>query len=47
MNDFFEFVEQFLGAADAECGDQYGAVVLQRMLNDGFEALTAMLAIFV
>ncbi len=46
VDDVFEFVEQFLGAADAEGGDQHGAVVGQGLLDDGFEALFACAAVF-
>lgn len=46
MNYVFEFVEQLLGAANAEGGDQDGAVVSQGLFEDGFEALAAGLAVF-
>ncbi len=36
MDDFFQFVEQFLGAADAEGRDKDCALVLQRLFDDGF-----------
>ncbi len=47
MNDVFQFVEQFLGAADAEGRDQYRAAVGQGMLDDVFQALPAGTAVFV
>lgn len=46
LDDVFQLVEQFLGAADAECRDQYGALITQRLLDDGFETLPTALAVF-
>lgn len=47
LNDVFELVEQFLGAADAERGDQHGALVFQGLFDNGFESLAAGAAVFV
>ncbi|MCY1295848.1 hypothetical protein D9M70_452080 [compost metagenome] len=47
VDDVFQFVEQFLGAADAEGGDQHGAVVGQCLLDDGLQALLARAAVVV
>jgi hypothetical protein len=42
VNDLFQLVQQFLSTANAEGRNQYGALILQRMFDDGFEALTAI-----
>ncbi|MCY1552403.1 hypothetical protein D9M68_887960 [compost metagenome] len=46
MDDVFQLVEQFLGAADAEGGDQYRAVVGQGLFDDAFQALATGAAVF-
>ena len=46
VDDVFEFVEQFLGAADAEGRDQDRAVVGQGLFDDAFQALPASAAVF-
>src|SRR5690606_5019580 len=46
VDDVFQFVEQFLGAPDAERGNQHAALILQRLLDDCFEALTPAAAVF-
>ncbi len=45
VDDAFQFVEQFLGAADAEGGYEYGAVVGQGMFDDLLQALAAGAAV--
>ena len=47
MDDFFQLVEQLLRAANAERRNQYRAFVLQGVLDNGFEALPALGAVFV
>lgn len=47
MDDVFQLVEQFLGAADAEGGYQHGAVVGQSVFDDLLQALAAGAAVFV
>lgn len=47
MEDVFDLVEQLLGAAEAEGGDEDGAVVGQGAVDDGFEALLAVAAVAV
>lgn len=47
VDDVFELVEQFLGAADAEGGDQHGAAVGQGMFDDLLQALAAGAAVLV
>jgi len=46
VDDLFEFVEQFLGAADAKCGNEDGAMAFEGLLDDGFESLSAVLPVF-
>ena len=41
VNDLSQLVQQLLSAANAEGRNQYGALILQRMFDDGFETLTA------
>lgn len=47
VDDLFELIEQLLGAANAEGGDQNRALVLQGALDHRFEALAAGVAVFV
>ena len=47
MNQVFEFVEQFLGAADAERRDEDGALVFQCVVDRGLQAHLASAAVFV
>lgn len=42
LDDLFQLVQQFLSTANTEGRDQYGALILQRMFDDGFETLTAI-----
>ena len=46
-NDIFQLVEQFLGAADAERRDQYGAAIGQRLFQCRLKTLAAGAAVFV
>lgn len=46
MNQVFQFVEQLLGASDAEGGDDDGAFVFQGVLDGGLEFQAAVLAAF-
>lgn len=41
VDDGFEFVEQFLGAADAEGGDEQGAAVVEGVFDDGAQAVAS------
>jgi hypothetical protein len=47
VDDLFEFVEQFLRAADAEGGDEQAALVAESVFADRLQALPAVLAAFV
>lgn len=46
MDYVLQLVEQLLGAADAECGDEYGAAVGQGMFQHPLKALAAAAAVF-
>jgi hypothetical protein len=47
VDDFFQFVEQFLRAADAEGGDEQAALVAKGVFAERLQALAAVLAAFV
>jgi hypothetical protein len=47
VDDLFQFVEQFLGAADAEGRDEQAALVAEAAFAEGLQALPAILAAFV
>lgn len=47
MNDFFQFVKQLLSATDAERWDQNGALILESVFDNGFQALPAAGAVFI
>jgi hypothetical protein len=47
VDDLFEFVEQFLGAADAEGRDEQAALVAEGVFAERLQALPAILAAFV
>lgn len=47
VDQVFQFIQQLLGPADAEGGDDHGAVVFQGVLDGGFEFEAPVLSAFV